>query len=153
MKHKDIGRQLSEINHLIHRRMLRLSQTEKNNTETDFKISTSGSCIIAYLHDHSDKDVFQRDIEQEFQVRRSTVSSVLSLLEQNGYIERIAVQDDHRLKKIVLTQKACAVVDKIKSDRAQLEQRIVCGISDDELEIFKQTLNKIKQNLKEVDIV
>ncbi len=145
MNNKDIGRHLAEINNLI------LRQKIANQTDDEYGVSRASSCIIAYLYDHSDQDVFQRDIEREFMVRRSSVSKGLSLLEQKGYIDRIAVPSDHRLKKIVLTQKARDVVDKIKADRQRLELQMTKNIDNDEIEAFKKTLDKIKQNLSQED--
>lgn len=149
MKNNDIGHKLSQINNLILRQKLSMSADDKNDDYCG--VSHAGSCIIAYLYDHNDRDVFQRDIEHEFLVRRSTVSKVLTLLEQKGYIDRVAVDYDHRLKKIVLTQKACNIVDKIKADRKALEIQMTKNINQDELYKFKQTLQKIIVNLSQED--
>lgn len=145
MNNKDIGRQLAEINNLI------LRQKLADKTDDMYGITRAGSCIIAYLHDHSGIDVFQRDIEREFMIRRSTVSKALTLLEQKGYIERISVSSDHRLKKIALTKKAVDIVDKIKADRQNLEKQMTNNIDTDEIDAFKKTLEKIKQNLSQED--
>lgn len=149
MAHKHINRQLGELNHLIHRELVKNEQQNHHKFSDNRNLSPASSCIIAYLHDRSDEDVFQRDIEREFQVRRSTVSKSLSLLELKGYIERVPVEYDHRLKKIVLTKKAVSVADHLKSGRQQLEQKMLKGISDAELDAFKKTLEKIMKNLNE----
>jgi len=141
MEQKNISRHLGELNHLIFR--------ELASYKTKDDMSQSGACIIAYLHDNRDKDIFQRDIEEEFNVRRSTVSSVISLLEENGYIGRVAVSSDRRLKKIVLTEKAHSVVEKIKTDRQKLEDKLCKGLSDKQLSEFEATLLRIKQNLRQ----
>lgn len=144
MAQKDISRHLREINHLIYRELMSYRQSA-----TDKDVSESGACIIAYLYDHNNQDIFQRDIEDEFKVRRSTVSAVISLLEENDYIKRVAVNTDRRLKKIVLTEKACSVVEKIKADRQKLEEKLCNGLSEEELSNFTATLLKIQQNLKQ----
>lgn len=150
MDHKDIGRHLAELNNLVHREMLRCEPCAEESDPADKdSVSHAGSCILAYLHDHSETDIFQKDIEKEFHVRRSTVSKVLSALESKGYIKRIEVDSDHRLKKIVLTDKARLITDKLKSARSRLQQKMVRGISDDELTKFLCTMEKIKQNLRE----
>ena len=33
--------------------------------------------------------VFQRDIEREFSITRSTVTNILQLMERKGYIQRV----------------------------------------------------------------
>lgn len=153
MSEKDIGRHLAELNNLIHREIRKNTLCENNeNCRENEGISHAGSCIIAYLHDHCDSDVFQRDLEHEFQVRRSTMSKVLTLLEQKDYIKRVEVDYDKRLKKIVLTKKALKKADKLKSDRKSLEEKMVKGISKEELTQFKETLEKIKNNLGQEEI-
>ncbi|MBQ2972211.1 MAG: winged helix-turn-helix transcriptional regulator [Ruminococcus sp.] len=150
MSEKDIGRQLCELNNLIHREIRKNPLCENNEKDPKCEgISFAGSCIIAYLHDHGEEDIFQRDLECEFQVRRSTMSKVLTVLEQKDYIKRVDVSYDKRLKKIVLTKKALKTADKLKADRQSLEQKMVIGISQEELSIFKETLEKIKNNLRQ----
>ena len=52
--------------------------------------------IIGYLHNNRFKDVFQKDIEERFTMRRSTVTGVLQSMERNGYIIREKVPYDAR---------------------------------------------------------
>ena len=68
-------------------------------------ITGTHAWALGYLYKNRDKDVFQRDIEEKFSVRRSTVTNILQLMEKNGVIKREPVEHDARLKKIVLTQK------------------------------------------------
>lgn len=153
MSEKYIGRHLAELNNLISREIRKNSLCENNEEDTkNAGISHASSCIIAYLYDHSHRDIFQRDLEREFQVRRSTMSKVLTVLEQKDYIKRVDVSYDKRLKKIELTQKAIKKADKLKSDRDALEQKMVSGISKEELIKFKETLEKIKNNLRQEEI-
>lgn len=150
MAQKDIGRLLAELNNLIHRRIIKTSQMHGNDEKSS--ISQSGSCIIAYLNDHKDVDVFQRDLEQEFSVRRSTMSKVLTVLEQKDLIKRVDVSYDRRLKKIELTDKAMLHTYKIIEHRAKLESMLTKDISEEELSNFKATLEKLKKNLSKEEI-
>ena len=38
--------------------------------------------IIGYLYDHKDEEIFQRDIEAEFYIARSTVTCLVKQMEQ-----------------------------------------------------------------------
>ena len=63
--------------------------------------------IIHYLYDHQEKqDIFQRDLEIIFSMRRPTASGILRLIEENGLILREPVEHDARLKRLILTPKA-----------------------------------------------
>ncbi len=150
MSQKDIGRLLAELNNLIHREIIKTSQIQCDDKKGT--MSQSGSCIIAYLYDHKESDVFQRDLEQEFSVRRSTMSKVLTVLEQKDLIKREDVSYDKRLKKIVLTQKAQLFADKIIDHRVELEKKLTSGITEKELKNFKATLEKLKKNLSKEEI-
>ena len=44
--------------------------------------------IIDYIYDRGNDPVFQRDIEKEFTIRRSTATELLKLMEKNGLITR-----------------------------------------------------------------
>src|SRR5690606_32706222 len=61
--------------------------------------------VLGYLKGNTERDIFQRDLEKEFNIRRATVSGVLQLMERNGLIVREPVEHDARLKKISLTEK------------------------------------------------
>ena len=73
-----------------------------NTEKLQEPISGHNMIVIEYLIKH-EEPVYQRDLENHFFVRRSTVSKVLRLMEEKGMIERLSVHDDARLKQIVLT--------------------------------------------------
>ncbi|MBQ8057128.1 MAG: MarR family transcriptional regulator [Ruminococcus sp.] len=151
MANTQIGRQIAEINNLIHRKIQKHSFCDAPQCDEKSGLSHSSACIIAYLYDHNDVDTFQRDLEKEFNVRRSTMSKILTLLEQKDYIKREEVCTDRRLKKIVLTQKATLIADEIKHQRNTLEEIMAGSITKEELTAFYRTCEKIKQNLSQED--
>lgn len=67
--------------------------------------------VLGFVKKHSlhGEMIFQKDIEREFKIKGSSVTSVLNNLEKNGYILRKSVERDKRLKQIVLTEKAESV--------------------------------------------
>lgn len=105
--------------------------------------------IIGYLYDNSDHDIYQREIEEKFNIRRSSVSSVLGLMEKNDLIKREAVEHDARLKKLVLTDKAKKLHERVHEEIEELEETLTKGISQSELDSFMKTLDKLKTNLEE----
>lgn len=146
MNSKDIGKHLAQLNNLIHRE---ISKNESAKNDASPEISRASSGILIYLSVHKDAPVYQRDLEKEFTVRRSTMSKVLSLLESKGLIVRVNVNSDKRLRKIELTDKAALLTDKLKANAVALEQKMTSGISEKELLAFKSTLIKITNNLEE----
>ena len=104
--------------------------------------------IIAFLYHNRDRDVFQKDIEEKFSYRRSTASSVISLMEEKGLIERHSVPYDARLKKLTLTEKAMELVELVEEDRENFDRRLREGITESELENLYSTLEKLRRNLE-----
>lgn len=104
--------------------------------------------IIGYLYHNQDRDIFQKDIEAQLNIRRSTATGILQLMEKNGLIERAAVSHDARLKKLLLTSKAISLHDDVMKKLNELEKLITRGLSPEEVEAFLATLQKMKKNLE-----
>ena len=101
------------------------------------------------LSDNDKKDIFQRDIEEEFSVRRSTATGILQLMEKNNLIKREPVSYDARLKKLVLTKKALDIQNEINQEIKAHDKKLSQNISKDDLEIFFKVMKQIRKNLGE----
>jgi DNA-binding MarR family transcriptional regulator len=115
------------------------------------KMTGTHGWAIGFFYHNRDRDIFQKDFEQEFNIRRSTASNILALIEKNGLIVRESVPYDARLKKITLTQKAIEVQNVVESAFEKLEDTIQDGISPEDLEVFYRVLDKINSNLERND--
>jgi DNA-binding MarR family transcriptional regulator len=102
---------------------------------------------IIFLNDQSDKEIFQKDLEKQFSIRRPTATTLLKRLEELGYITRVPVDYDARLKKIVLTQKAKDATEQMQIANQELQKLMEESITPEEKEQFISTLRKIKENL------
>ena len=116
---------------------------EKNRIES---LTSSNGSVIGYLA-HAEGDVYQRDVEAHFSVRRSTASRMLGTLEEKGLIRRENVRRDARLKKIVLTDEGWELHRYVSGAISRIGENATNGISEEELEAFYITLQKIKTNL------
>jgi len=104
--------------------------------------------IIGYINHTKNTDVFQKDIETKYAIRRSTATGILQLMETNGLITRESVNYDARLKKIVLTEKALAISRDAQINVAHLEQHLTENISAEDLAVFRSVAWKMKNNLE-----
>ena len=116
---------------------------EKSKIES---ITSSNGSVIGYLA-HAEGDVYQRDVEAHFSVRRSTASRMLGTLEEKGLIRRESVESDARLKKILLTDDGWELHRYVSGAISRIGEDATAGISDGELQAFYLTLQKIKANL------
>jgi len=143
----DVGRHIGWVARLIHRNIDNL--IEKNE---DYELTGRQSAVVGYImHKSSEGDLFQKDIEKEFEIRGSSATSMLQLLEDKGFIKRVPVDYDARLKKIVPTEKAVEKQEIIRGVIDDFADQLVKGISEEEIEVFIKTLNKISENAKEVE--
>ena len=84
---------------------------------------------------------------EEYGIRPSTATELLKQMEKNGLVVREPVAYDNRLKKIVLTDKALIYRQQVIEDLTELEKKLVKDISEADLEIFFQVIEKMMDNL------
>ena len=140
---RHIGFEIKIVSNLIKRYFDQLSSRK----EIDDLTGTNG-WVIGYIARNMDRDVFQRDLEAEFSIRRSTASKILQLMERKGFIKREAVPYDARLKKLVLTEKALEIHAKSTRDIEEFEEKLSKGLTEEEINTFLAIIDKIKHNIE-----
>ena len=137
---KYIGKEIIVLSNRIKRKMRSAAES--------LGITDTQGRILKYIWEESKKrEVFQKDIEDEFDIRRSSVTQVIQLLERDGLIVRESVERDARLKKLVLTKKAIHIQEVMNGKIRELEFQMQKDISEEEREIFLKILSKIKRNV------
>ena len=144
------NRKLSFELHRSSRLVKRYMDNDASKMYVEKMTGTHGWAIGFFFHNR-DKDIFQKDFEQEFNIRRSTASNILSLIEKNGLIKRESVPYDARLKKITLTQKALDVQSVVDDAFERLEDKLRKDISEEDLQVFFRVIDKINSNLERND--
>lgn len=145
--HTKILFELYGLGHTIKRYMDALAESQGvPHPKTGKGISGANLMIIAYLYENQDKDVFQKDLEEKLNVRGSTVSKVLRIMESKGLIQREQVTYDGRLKKIVLTQTSMEGIKNWMANTKKVESRMTKNFTPQELEQFDSLLRKAKKN-------
>lgn len=110
--------------------------------------------ILGFIRINSEKgrDIFQRDIEAEFKISRSSVSSVLDNMEKNGFIHRLPVKNDARLKKIVLSEKSQQISQQHCQTIINFENSLLENMTAEEISTLKTLLNKVSENIKNTEV-
>lgn len=88
----------------------------------------------------------QKELADKVFVDGSTLVPVLDKMERNELIERKPDPKDRRINRIFLTKKAESTVDSIILIILQLRKMIYHGISEEDLNLSKKTLDAIIQN-------
>ncbi len=143
MDEKRIGVAIRAVSNRIRRHMD--TTTVKNDIDA---LTGMHGYIIGFLAHCQNEKIYQRDIEREFSIRRSTASQILQRMERNGLITRQSVEQDARLKCISLTEKAWSLHCRVEEEHAALEACMKRGISETELNVFFDVIEKIQKNLE-----
>ena len=126
-----------------------LSNQFRRNLKLNDDLTDMQGRIICFLYKNGSELIYQRDIESRFNIRRSTVTGILQLMEKNGLLVRSPVSNDARLKKLELTDKAIAMHEEFERRAKELDELASKGISKEELDSFIETANKMINNLSE----
>ena len=105
--------------------------------------------IIGFLYDHRSEDIFQKNIEQAFSMRRPSVSVLIQEMEAKQLVVRESVPYDARLKKVALTEKSLCLAKDTGRKLHRLEKMLTEGIPEEDLAVFFRVTAKIRENLEQ----
>ena len=94
------------------------------------------------------KDEMANITGMHFRIRRSTATGILNLMEEHGLLRREPVEHDRRLKRLVLTDCAKALYERIQQAMDQTEALMEEGIDPEELAVWFSVCEKIRANLE-----
>ncbi len=140
---EDIGFQVRTLSHLVKRAVDKTAFSGEDPHPTGAQ-----GWIMGYLYKNRHRDVFQRDIQEQFSIRRSTVTGILQLMEKNGWITRTSVDRDARLKKLELTPKAVELHERVERSIRQVEDQLADSLTAQARKTFLALCEKIRANLE-----
>ena len=132
------------------RTLARMMKQRIDDTEfmrTNEQMTGMQGWVLGYFTRHDGEDIFQRDLEAEFRVRRSTMTQLLNTMESRGLIERVECEKDRRLKKIVPTMLAREYMERSIEAINEAEAQLTQGFSQQELDTFDSFIERCKYNL------
>lgn len=136
----ETGKIINKISHNLRRRSQAVQET--------IGISESQGRILDYIIVEGEKrNVYQKDIEANFDLRPPTATGILRSLETQGLIARIPDERDGRMKKLVFTEKADSIKHALKSEIEETERLLLKGLSEKEREAFMNIAGKMLENL------
>ena len=146
---REIGYEIRVLNNTIRNSInsMKLNKAIESNPHT----TRLHAWVIGFVF-HSKNPVYQKDIETEFQIKRSTASTLLASMEKDGLITRRSVDHDARLKQVILTDKARKMHETFLVTAKKVEENLARGLSDEELRNFFSTLDKISDNARSMII-
>lgn len=146
MEKRHIGYMVKSLNRRLDQVLSNIPAIRENETLTGIQ-----TWVLYFLFRNGDRDVFQRDVEAEFKIRRSTATELMKTMERNGLISRIPVEYDARLKKIVLTEYAQEIRKQLGAQIERSESRMTEGFTREELESFFGYIDRMRENLEKCE--
>lgn len=111
-------------------------------------ISGVNGMIMGYILTHSDREVYQRELEDEFGLTRSTISKVVNLMERKGLIERVPAEHDARQRLLRLTESARELAGKIQQESAMVSTRLLKDFDESEIDALTGYIGRMTQNMR-----
>ena len=134
METMHMGRMIHMLSHQLKRRNV-LEELAPDEGLTGSQRHIMRFILLRTLH----TDVYQKDIEEEFRIRKSTVTGILKLLEKNGFIRR--------LKRIVPTARAETLRPQIQEQLKRTEILLMEGIPEEEIRVWRSVMCRMFGNL------
>lgn len=134
--------QIKDINHEIIRYICETVPMQK-------KMPTPAQMqILHFIISKKGQKVYQKDIALALNLRRATLSEILSTMEKNNLIHRFQDKTDTRKKEIIISKEAQKNFQIVKKALNQAEKTITKNISEEHINLFFQITNQMKENLK-----
>lgn len=140
---RHIGRDLHRLDNCIGRFLFKHSCECKTSDE----VTSTNMRIIRFLKANENYDVYQKDVEKEFGITRSTASRVLVLMEEKDLVKRVSVEHDARLKKLILTEKSSRMASQMRQIGEMTDARLLEGFTEQEKEQLYHFIDRMTQNM------
>lgn len=137
--------EIKSLANILNRKLTDAIETLGDEEITGFQLWI---LFYIYYHQRVNSEVYQKDIEQYFDIRRPTASKLLAALEELGYLERQRDIEDQRRKMLILSEKAKAVVLTKEESTKDFMSNLVYGFTSSELKLFLSSINDLKKNLQ-----
>lgn len=137
---KNLGILINKIANQLKRKMDKEMNENYNLTKTQ-------SLVLSYIN--SNKEIYQKDIEKRFSIRRSTATEILNLMEKRNLIKRIPSKIDKRLNIIEITEEGIKLEKVGKEKIKELEKQMTKSLTKEEKKELIRLLEKVEQNLLE----
>ena len=141
MINRQIGPMARKLNRYIKQNMNQMISDVTNSEVTS--VQARILYYLEWMNDEEKKDVYQKDIESFLSVSKSTASEMISTLENNGFISRIKLENDGRLRKIILLEKGYETNKKIGETIKNFDANMQNKLSEKELETFFKIIDKL----------
>jgi DNA-binding MarR family transcriptional regulator len=121
----------------------------KNQMASEFKCLEAGLTFEQYVILHllnSNAVIIQQDLANHMQKDKSIIVRQINGLIEKKYVVRLTNKEDKRKNNLILTDAGIEILRQSKKIALEVNQKLLSGINEKELEVFRNVLNKIQEN-------
>ncbi len=132
----------------LFKKMDKLIREDLDNTLKVYDITSTQGRIIFFINHQTNvlhNEIHQCDIENEFQLTKSTVSGFIDRLENKNLVTR---KKNNSRTIIELTARAHELIEHVVKARQDLVNKISTDIRDEDLSKLDETIRKMITNIQ-----
>jgi DNA-binding MarR family transcriptional regulator len=93
--------------------------------------------------------ITQRQLADKMSLKEPSVVRLIDKMERYGWVNRISSNDDKRMKFLILTDSGKEIETAMLDVAEKFKSDVLNGISFEDLDVFKSTLNKMLENIED----
>jgi DNA-binding MarR family transcriptional regulator len=105
--------------------------------------------VLVHLFRHN--GATQSELAVILEIEKASLGRLLDRLEANGWVQRVACEQDRRAKRVFLTDEVTPAVKDMRDRAAELRRDALAGLPREERERFVDALLHIKSNLSKLE--
>ena len=131
--------------------LARSLQVFKNQMISEFrdkKIELSFEQFVILHTMNSNCNLIQQDLANYLQKDKSIIVRQINCLLENKYVVRHTNETDKRKRNLILTEDGIAILKQMKGIALEVSNKLLAGVTENEIETFRKVLMKIQENGK-----
>jgi len=135
----DCGRLIKQIHDEVRKNV--------NNAMRDLDMTMTQLEALMELDLAPENQCSFKELEQRLRLAQSTTAGIIARLEQKGFVESFGDSGDRRIKLVRLTQAGRERIAAAEQGKAEVEARLLSGLTETERDIFLVLLKKVRDTL------
>ncbi len=99
-----------------------------------------------------EKGLSQKELAERINVKASTMTTMIRCMENNDMVTKVQDENDKRVTRVSLTENGRKTVEEAKKIMRRMGREAFKGFEDEEKEVLKGLLSRMKANYMEIDL-
>ena len=129
--------------------LARLLRTNFDRRVRDLGLTRSQWWVLTHLY--REDGLTQTELADMMEIEKPSLGRLLDRLEAKNWIKRSNDPKDRRANRVYLTVNVKPMVREMRQHALAVRKQALAGLSEDQRELFVDTLLQLKENLQEPD--